>query len=67
MKIEDKGAIGLIVDEVCEVVTLAVDEIEQTSDSYNGKEIFINGIGKNGDELISLFEINAIIEEKDNN
>ena len=27
----------------------------------------INGIGKNGDELISLFEINAIIEEKDNN
>ena len=67
LKIEDKGAIGLIVDEVCEVVTLAVDEIEQTSDSYNGKEIFINGIGKNGDELISLFEINAIIEEKDNN
>ena len=67
LKIEDKGAIGLIVDEVCEVVTLAVDEIEQTSDSYNGKEIFINGLGKNGDELISLFEINAIIEEKDNN
>ena len=67
LKIEEKGLIGVIVDEVCEVVTLAVDEIEQTSDSYNGKEIFINGIGKNGDELISLFEINAIIEEKDNN
>ena len=66
LKIEDKGAIGLIVDEVCEVVTLVVDEIEKTSDTYNGKDIFINGIGKNGDELISLFEINAIVEEKDN-
>ncbi len=68
LKIEEKGAIGLIVDEVCEVVTLAVDEIEKPSDSYSsGKEVFINGIGKNGDELISLFEINAIIDERDNN
>ena len=69
LKIEDKGAFGIIVDEVCEVVTLATDEIETPSESYtaNGKENFINGIGKNGDELISLFEINAIIEEKDNN
>lgn len=69
LKIEEKGALGLIVDEVCEVVTLATDEIEKPSDNYssNGKDVFINGIGKNGDELISLFEINAIIEEKDNN
>ena len=68
LKIEEKGAIGLIEDEVCEVVTLAVDEIEKPSDSYSsGKEVFINGIGKNGDELISLFEINAIIDERDNN
>ena len=68
LKIEEKGAIGLIVDEVCEVVTLAVDEIEKPSDSYSsGKEVFINGIGKTGDELISLFEINAIIDERDNN
>ena len=35
--------------------------------STTGKGLFINGIGKNGDELISLFEINAIVEEKDNN
>ena len=69
LKVEEKGALGLIVDEVCEVVTLATDEIEQPSGNYasGGKEMFINGIGKNGDELISLFEINAIIEEKDNN
>lgn len=69
LKVEDKGLLGLIVDEVCEVVTLVTDEIEKPtlSSSTSTKDLFINGIGKNGDELISLFELNAIIEEKDNN
>lgn len=69
LKLEEKGELGLIVDEVCEVVTLVVDEIEKPNidTSTTGKGLFINGIGKNGDELISLFEINAIVEEKDNN
>lgn len=69
LKLEEKGEIGLIVDEVCEVVTLVVDEIEKpnVNTSSNGKDLFINGIGKNGDELISLFEISAIVEEIDNN
>ena len=30
------------------------------------KDSFINGVGKNGDQLISLLEINAIVDEKDN-
>ena len=69
LKIEDKGLLGLIVDEVCEVVTLVTDEIEKPTNSIsaNSKDLFINGVGKNGDELISLFELNAIIEERDNN
>lgn len=67
LKIEERGALGIIVDEVNEVVTLSEDEIDKTSmSSKNVKENFINGIGKNGDQLISLFEINAIIDEKDN-
>ena len=33
----------------------------------NGRDLFINGIGKKDDTLISLFEISAIVEEKDNN
>ena len=64
LKLEEKGEIGLIVDEVCEVVTLVVDEIDTSS---TGKELFINGIGKNGDELISLFEIGSIVSDKDAN
>ena len=65
LKLEEKGELGMIVDEVCEVVTLVVDEIE-TPNVDAGKDLFINGIGKSGDELISLFELGAIIDEKDN-
>ena len=63
IKLEEKGSIGVIVDEVKEVITLNMAEVEKTS----AKDSFINGIGKNGDELISLFEINAIVEEKETN
>ena len=63
IKLEEKGSIGIIVDEVKEVITLNMAEVEKTT----AKDSFINGIGKNGDELISLFEINAIVEEKEMN
>ena len=63
IKLEEKGSIGVIVDEVKEVITLNMADVEKTS----AKDSFINGIGKNGDELISLFEINAIVEEKEMN
>ena len=61
LKMEEKGELGLMVDAVCEVVTLVTDEIVNASSDR--KDIFINGIGKNGDELISLFELSTIIEE----
>ena len=68
LKIEDKGLLGVMVDEVCEVVTLSEDDIDtMSSNAKSGKDSFISGIGKKDDTLISLFEINAIIEEKDNN
>ena len=63
IKLEEKGSIGIIVDEVREVITLNMAEVEKTT----AKDSFINGIGKNGKELISLFEINAIVEEKEMN
>lgn len=59
LKLEEMGMIGVIVDEVKEVVNLSEDEIEKVSN----KGRFINGIGTHGDELISLFEIGAIVEE----
>ncbi len=63
IKLEEKGSIGIIVDEVREVITLNMAEVEKTT----AKDSFINRIGKNGNELISLFEISAIVEEKEMN
>ena len=66
LKIEQKDALGIIVDEVREVVNLGSNEIENVShNSKDTKKDFINGIGKHGDELISLLEINSIIGERE--
>lgn len=59
LKIEEKGLLGIIVDQVKEVVNLSDDEIDKVSN----KGRFINGVGKHGEELISLLELNAIIDD----
>ena len=59
LKVEGNAKIGILVDEVREVVNLSEDEIDKVSN----KGRFINGIGKHGDQLISLLEINALVEE----
>ncbi len=69
LKLEEKDLLGIIVDEVCEVVTLNEDEIEPvnaTASKNKDKGMFISAIGKKGEALISILEINAIVEEKDN-
>lgn len=59
LKLEENASLGVIVDEVREVVNLSEDEIDKVSN----KGRFIKGIGKHGDQLISLLEINALVEE----
>ena len=61
LKTEIAGNLGIVVDEVREVVTLSEENIERvTREAGEGKARFINGIGKHGDELISLLELNSI-------
>lgn len=68
LKVEEKGSLGVVVDQVREVITLNTAEIDKTAvGARNVKDTFINGIGKNGEELISLFEISAILEEREMN
>ena len=65
LKLEQQGTIGVIVDEVREVITLNPSQIERAS--YDGKEdktSFIMGIGKHENELISLLDLNAVALEK---
>ena len=64
LKVEQQGSLGIIIDEVKEVVTLGEEEIDKVASAKDEKSNFINGIGKHGEELISLFDINAIIDEE---
>lgn len=65
LKLEQYGTIGIIVDEVKEVVTLVNDEIEKVA--YDSKEPnFIFGIGKQDGNLISLLDLNVVAQEKEN-
>lgn len=65
LKLEQHGTIGIMVDAVKEVVTLRSDEIEKvTYDAKEDKINFVNGIGKNGNELISILDLNAVAVEK---
>ena len=54
------GQIGIIVDEVKEVVTLESDQIEKIAyDSKEEKDGFLCGVGKCAGGLISLLDLNS--------
>lgn len=60
------GTIGMIVDEVREVVTLEDESIEKMAyDAVDEKTSFISGIGKVNGGLISLLDIQSVLVEKE--
>ena len=64
LKLEQQGTIGVIVDEVKEVVTLDNDQIERIAyDSKDDKDSFLCGIGKCDGGLISLLDLNSVVIE----
>ncbi len=66
VKTDNNAPIGLIVDEVREVVTLDERSIDEVIRDSKVDETYINGIGKNGETLISLLDLNAVISDKEN-
>lgn len=64
LKLEQYGTIGMIVDEVNEVVDLDIEtEVEKMA--YDKDEVsYITGVGKNGNDLISLLDLNAVLQER---
>ena len=67
LKVEQQEVMGVIVDEVKEVVTLDNSQIEKVAyDNKEEKATFINGIGKYEGGLISLLDLNAVILDKEN-
>ncbi|SCY23304.1 chemotaxis protein CheW [Butyrivibrio sp. INlla14] len=59
--IEKDKQVGLIVDEVKEVVEIPSDEIMEPSPFLKKEESLISGVGKKDDELISVCNIEMLI------
>ena len=61
----DSSTIGVVVDQVKEVVTLVQDNIENVTRTASDDAFsnYISGIGKSNDELISLLDIVSLVEE----
>lgn len=68
IKLDPQSAIGIIVDEVKEVVTLDENNIEKVTNSGVGDKFgYLSGIGKHNNDLISLLNIAAVIIDKESN
>lgn len=63
LKPEQQEPIGIIVDQVKEVLSLETENIEKIqSDQKDEKSKYINAVGKYNDNLISILNINGVIE-----
>ncbi len=65
VKLEANAPLGIIVDEVKEVVTLDERSIDEPNRDSKSDSTYINGIGKCTDALISLLDLNMVISEKE--
>ncbi len=65
IKIEPQAAIGMIVDEVKEVITLSADNIDKATNGNDEKSLYLSGVGKQPDGLVSLLNIPAVVVERD--
>ncbi|MCR5256428.1 MAG: chemotaxis protein CheW [Acetatifactor sp.] len=63
LKLENQGNVGVIVDEVKEVVTLAVDEIDKVQHKNGESANFVSGVGKHENELISILDLGTLASE----
>ncbi len=63
LKPEQHEAIGIVVDSVKEVVSLESDNIEKVQSGMDDKSKYINAVGKNQGNLISLLNVNAVIDD----
>ena len=66
IKLEPNAPVGIIVDAVREVVTLSENNVDEaTKSSTSNDQSYINGIGKCGETLISLLDLNVVISDKE--
>lgn len=65
IKLEDQSLVGMIVDEVKEVVNLNETTIENPNFKLSEENaVYLAGIGKDKDSLISLLDIESVVKGK---
>ena len=66
LKLEQAGTIGVVVDEVKEVITLDNAQVEKVANDNSPDHVnFVQSVGKYGDDLISILDLNAVTVEKE--
>ncbi len=65
IKIEPQAAVGIIVDEVKNVITLADDQIDKVTNSDPEKAAFLSGVGKHEEGLVTLLNLQNVIVDKE--
>ena len=64
LRVDQRGLLGIMVDEVKEVVTLNSTQIDKYNpDSKDEQNTYIKGVGKHDNQLISLLDIFSIVDE----
>lgn len=65
IKMEQIGKLGLIVDCVKEVISLSEDQVETAKyDKKDDSQHFVSAVGKVGDSIISLLDLNTVVTDK---
>ena len=66
LKFEPQYAIGIIVDEVKEVITIDDDKIDKISYNQNDENsLYLLGVGKHEENLVSILNIAGVIGDKE--
>lgn len=64
IKMDSQSKVGILVDQVKEVVTIDAEEIEKVAQSgTDASGQYLDGVGKNGEELITLLNIANVISD----
>lgn len=63
LTLEQHESIGVLVDEVKEVITLDEEHIEKMGYEKDEKERFLSGVGKTEGRLISLLDITSVLAD----
>lgn len=63
LRLEQLGMLGVIVDEVKEVLTLDDEDVEKKAVTENKEDTdsYIFGVGKYGESLVSLLDVNSVV------